>query len=99
MSHVPALYYDSESNSVLAYAIQAMAFADVKNANSTEGVSFQTKARRSYGAALKGIRKAAENEQELSSDSSLATLLLVDSFEVSMGSTFRSTEFWCLKVL
>lgn len=60
-----------------------MAFADIKNARSRDGVPFHIQARRSYGQALTQIRKAAQADQDISSDEVLVALLLIDSFEVS----------------
>jgi hypothetical protein len=81
LHNLPVLYQDAQPGSVLWHAVRAVAFADMRHFCDGE-VSFSVKARRSYGAALAGIRANVANDQELTTDHLLAALLLVDSFEV-----------------
>ena len=81
LQNLPLLYQDAPSGSVLWHAVRAVAFADVRHVWDGD-VSFSVKARRSYGAALAGIRANAANDHEITTDHVLAALLLVDSFEV-----------------
>ena len=81
LHNLPVLYQDAQPGSVLWHAVRAVAFADMRHIWDG-GVYFSTEARRSYGAALTGIRAHAANENELTTDQVLAALLLVDSFEV-----------------
>lgn len=82
--HLPVLYYQSDSECILWHAVRAMAFADVKNDRTAEGVPFHIKARNRYGTALSRIRNAVQEESKLSDDRTLAALLLIDSFEVAI---------------
>lgn len=91
--HLPVLYYQSNSDCILWNAVRAMAFADIKNDRSTEGVPFHIKARNSYGVALSQIREAVQSEHKLSDDRTLAALLLIDSFEVSIVLYIPLTKF------
>ena len=81
MHDLPKLYYSCPSGSILWLAVRAVAFADTKNARHND-VTFDIKARSSYGSVLARIRESAVNDHELASDHMLVSLLLVDTFEV-----------------
>ena len=80
---IPALYQSTSVDSVLHYAVRAVAFADMPNNLGDEGSTFHTKARRSYGAALNRMRELASDSRSVVDDHVLAALLLIDNFEVS----------------
>ena len=61
--------------------MRALAFADMKN-DRIGDVSFHTKARQHYGAALNRMRVNINEGQDLGSDHVLAAMLLIDNFEV-----------------
>lgn len=83
MDFLPALYHGSAADSTLWHAVRALAFADLK-APLSENVPYPVRARRSYGAALRGIRNSIANGEELATDGIFASLLLIDSFEVRL---------------
>ncbi|KAK5174246.1 uncharacterized protein LTR77_001326 [Saxophila tyrrhenica] len=87
MDFLPVLYHSSPAESTLWHAVRAIAFADLKAAF-WNGATSSVRARRSYGAALRGIRASIANGEELANDSTFASLLLIDSFEtVYLGRT------------
>jgi hypothetical protein len=72
----PKLYYTTQPSSPLADIVHALAYANIR---------CERTARRSYGAALRGIRTAMcrqDNGCELASDHLLASLIMVHHFEV-----------------
>lgn len=88
MANLPVLYYSAPADSALAHAVRTVAFADVRHCYE-QGVSFNSLARRSYGAALSRIREITELESELASDQAFAAVLLIDSFEVGSPHLLR----------
>lgn len=81
LHELPGLYLGAEQDSVLWLAVRALAFADMRN-ESIGDVSFHTKARQHYGAALNRMRVNINEGQDLGSDHVLAAMLLIDNFEV-----------------
>jgi len=79
---LPMLYLSAPRESVLWYAVRAVAFADMRGAR-VENIPFYIKARQQYGAALLHLREIAHSEQRLANDRVLAAILLIDSFEVT----------------
>ena len=80
MHDLPQLYYSSP-DSILCPAVDALAFAHLKGAQS-DNLSFKIRARRSYGAALSRLRDLAGDDTNIRRNEVLAALLLIDSFEV-----------------
>lgn len=81
MSDLPFLYSKSSQNSMLWFAVRAVAFADMYR-HSIGNYSFSNKALQHYGAALNRLRTLTQEKEWLSDDSVLAALLLIDNFEV-----------------
>lgn len=81
MHELPILFQSAERDSVLWLAVRALAFADLKNETSGD-IPFQTKARQHYGAALSRMRSVVYNQQDLSNDEILFSMILIDNFEV-----------------
>jgi hypothetical protein len=88
--YMPDLYSLHERikpSSVLWLAVRAVAFADMARTNVSVypgggAESFQTKARRHYGAALAKLRQDISDPEKMRCDCVLAALLLIDNFEV-----------------
>lgn len=75
------LFLGVQQDSVLWLAVRAVAFADTRN-ESTGNVSFHTKSRQHYGAALNRMRTVINDQQSLGDDRILFSMLLIDNFEV-----------------
>lgn len=50
----------------------------------TGRISFSIKAQQQYGSALNGMRIAIGNQEDLSNDTVLSAVLLIDNFEVHL---------------
>jgi hypothetical protein len=81
MHELPILFLSVPQDSVLWLAVRAVAFADIRN-ESTGNVSFHTKSRQHYGAALNRMRTVINDQQNLGDDKILFSMLLIDNFEV-----------------
>lgn len=81
MHELPMLFLSAQQDSVLWLAVRAVAFADIRNEN-TGNVSFHTKSRQHYGAALNRMRTVINDQQNLGDDRILFSMLLIDNFEV-----------------
>lgn len=81
MHELPMLFMNAQEDSVLWLAVRAVAFADIRNEN-TGNVSFHTKSRQHYGAALNRMRAVINDQQNLGDDRILFSMLLIDNFEV-----------------
>lgn len=81
MHELPMLFLSVQQDSVLWLAVRAVAFADIRNEN-TGNVSFHTKSRQHYGAALNRMRTVINDQQNLGDDKILFSMLLIDNFEV-----------------
>lgn len=68
-------------DSILWFAVRAVAFADMRN-ESAGDVPFYVKARRHYGDALNRMRMIVRDQQDLANDRVLSAILLIDNFEV-----------------
>jgi hypothetical protein len=79
---IPGLYHAATSDSVLHYAVRALAFADMPKESRDQASSYRTKAQKSYGLALTRMRELASDESSIVDDHVLAALLLIDNFEV-----------------
>lgn len=77
-----ALYSKAPTESVLWFAVRAIAFADMRDSLVGRDIPFYVKARQSYGEALNHIREIAHDEQKLAGDQVLAAIILIDNFEV-----------------
>jgi len=77
---LPELYSQVAPDSALSFAVRAIAAADKRHYHDGK-ISFQTKARLHYGEALACLRMKANDEQLMKEDCTLATLMLLDSFE------------------
>ncbi|KXL43189.1 hypothetical protein M433DRAFT_162814 [Acidomyces richmondensis BFW] len=77
---LPQLYSQASPNSALSFAVRAIAAADKRHYHDGK-ISFHTKARLHYGEALARLRVKANDEQVMTEDCTLATLMLLDSFE------------------
>lgn len=81
MHHLPMLYESAPAESVLPLVVQAVAFADRRNARDSKNETFAVKAQRSYVAALARMRAIADNGENFADDRVLAALLLFDCYE------------------
>jgi hypothetical protein len=82
MHDLPMLYLSAPPDSLLCLAVRAVAFADMRN-SSAGNAPFHIKARQHYGAALNSMRIIVRDQQDLTNDSVLSAILLIDNFEVS----------------
>lgn len=93
MHDLPRLFSKSRSGSVIRASVQAIAYADVRNASDEDGISFQTKAQRNYGRALNHVRELLNDGEALVSDDTLVAILLIDCFEVSFQPVITHSAF------
>lgn len=81
MHDLPVHFYGAQPDSLLWLAVQAMAFADMRNERAGN-VSFSIKAQSQYGLALNRMRAIVDEKGDLANDSVLAAMILIDNFEV-----------------
>lgn len=67
MHELPILFLSVQQDSVLWLAVRAVAFAGIRN-ESAGNVSFHTKSRQHYGAALNRMRTVLNDQQNLGDD-------------------------------
>jgi hypothetical protein len=76
---LPALYHQSDKESALRYATQAISYA-----SSTKfGDSVAQLSRKPYMQAIRAVRKSIRNPAEIKSDQTLYAILLLCGYEVS----------------
>ncbi|KAL9106006.1 MAG: hypothetical protein Q9227_008914 [Pyrenula ochraceoflavens] len=81
LNDVPMLYLSAPRESVLWFAVRAVAFADMKH-EAIGDSPFYIRARQCYGAALSRMIAIAHDNQNLDDDRILAAILLIDNFEL-----------------
>lgn len=85
LASIPALYHGSRKNDLLHWTVQAMAYSTARMCRADDGVSFEVKARTCYGKAVQCLRNrvALSSSQSLYNDEILASILLLDQWELT----------------
>ncbi|KAK4506401.1 hypothetical protein PRZ48_000131 [Zasmidium cellare] len=89
MHHLPSLYEKAAHNSVLALAVRAVAFADMKRLNNGNQ-EYELKGLQNYAAAITRLRTVVKEASDFDDDQILAALLLIDAFEVGYFDHFHT---------
>lgn len=94
MHHLPALYEQTDSKSILYQSVRAVAFADVRRLSSGSR-EYELKGLQSYGAAITSLRTIVQEPSSFKNDQILAALLLIDTFEVDIPLSFAARSWTC----
>lgn len=83
LEFLPGLYATNPDNLGLRHALLAISMASFANVANLRTV--RTAAYRHYGHALRSARKTLEDPESASSDCSLASIILLQKYEVSLS--------------